>query len=421
MPTMPAQTLTTACQLVAKAQQMRESQPALRYTNDEEYNVFDALDIFHKEVKHSAFLADLLNPKGLHRLKSIFLDEFLKQAQIPNGPLSNWYVTAEESHDFGRWDIALHGKVEGRPALILIENKINAAEGQRQLDRYLEGAQQHRNKYASADTWLIFLTPDGRAAKSCRQPNGACLLTWSYHQHIDRWLRACLPHTKAIPRLHYVLQQYFDLLAFYHNVHMQKSLNEKLALHLISNNLIDEAFAVQDALGQAQVELQLLFWQDLEEQLTLCKLPLTTDADDYYTRERVEDCYFKSRRTRKYGIGIELLNQSRDSKQLILWIELNNDLKFSTYLYQKGQFKTREEFRKAKFGREELQQFANNLKLPLDSKEHDLFSPPFTSPNIQFLPFQLDDMKLLAQPAERQAIAKKIALEAKRIYQKFPR
>ena len=418
---MPALTLATARQLVAKAQQMRDSQLALRPTNHEEYNVFDALDTAHQELKHSAFLADLLNPHGLHRLKSIFLNEFLKQAQIPNDPLSNWHITAEESHDFGRWDIALHGEVDGRPALILIENKINAAEGQRQLDRYFEAARQHRNNYAPADTWLIFLTPDGRAAQSCRQPNGACLLTWSYHEHIDRWLRACLPHTKAIPRLNYVLQQYFDILAHYHNVHMEKTLYEKLAQHIISNNLIDEAATVQSALEQACVELQLLFWQELEQQLLLCKLPLTNDADFYYNRERVEDCYFKNRRARGYDIGIELLKQARDNKQLILWIELDRELKFSTYLYHKGQIKTEADFRKGKFGKDELQQFAKNLKLPLDLDEQNLLSPPFTSRNIQFLPFLLDEMKLISQPDERKAIAKKIALEAKGLYQKFPR
>ena len=135
-----------------------------------------------------------------------------------------WRVTSEESHRHGRWDIALHGRVEGRPALVIVENKINAAEGYRQLDRYLQAAQEHAGNYALADTWLIFLTPDGRAAQSYRQAGDATLLTWSYHEQIRRWLATCLPRTHAVPRLHYVLEQYLDLLTVYHNHHVQQTL-----------------------------------------------------------------------------------------------------------------------------------------------------------------------------------------------------
>ena len=41
-----------------------------------DYNVFDVLEA--KEVKHSKFIASLLDPKGLHYQGDLFLREFVK-------------------------------------------------------------------------------------------------------------------------------------------------------------------------------------------------------------------------------------------------------------------------------------------------------------------------------------------------------
>lgn len=309
--------------------------------------------------------------------------------------------------------------MQGRPALVLIENKINAAEGHRQLDRYLQAAREHAEAYAPADTWLIFLTPDGRSAESCRQPNGALLLNWSYHEHIRAWLMACLPHACPNTRLHPVLVQYLDLLTTYHTQHVRQSLSEQLAHHLLQHDLLTEAAAVQDALVQARIELQLLFWQDLEQQLHQAGLPLAKEVDGYYSHRHVTDCYRKSRVGRNYGIAIELLRQERDHKQLLLCLDVDRDLSFGIYLFQRGEAKTATDFRRSKFGRDQLLQFAEALQVPFEPEEQLLLAPPLKSCKLQFLPFELTDMQRLAQPAERQALIKKLALETKRLYTKF--
>ena len=37
------------------------------------YNVFSVLNIENREIYHSRFLADLLNPNGLHNQRNLFL------------------------------------------------------------------------------------------------------------------------------------------------------------------------------------------------------------------------------------------------------------------------------------------------------------------------------------------------------------
>ena len=41
-------------------------------------NIFEVLNIINAEIRHSNFLAWLLNPKGSHNLKDLFLKWFLK-------------------------------------------------------------------------------------------------------------------------------------------------------------------------------------------------------------------------------------------------------------------------------------------------------------------------------------------------------
>jgi hypothetical protein len=407
--------------LLTHAQQLcHDAQTHRLVVYDDAYNIFTVLGIREQETKHTTLLADLLNPDGQHGTGASFLLPFLKKVGIPVLSATDWQVTTEETHAYGRWDIALHGRVQGRPVLVLIENKINAAEGHRQLDRYLQAAQEHAGAYAPADTWLIFLTPDGRAAQSCGQPNGACLLTWSYHQEIRTWLTACLPRTQPNPALHHVLHQYLDLLTDYHNRHVQQTLSEKLASHLVQHNLLAEADAIQDALIQARIELQLLFWQELEQQLLHYKLPVVTDVDYRYSRERITNCYRKSRGSSGYGIAIKLLHQEHDHKQLLLWIELGkHTMGFGVYLYQRGQLKSTTDFRRSKFGRVQLQQFADTLGLETEN-DGALLYPPLTKCPTQFVPLELADMQQLAQPTWRQALVKGIALEAKRLVAKFP-
>lgn len=131
------------------------------------FNVFEAIGFVRQEVKHSSFLAFLLDPKQTHDLGDLFLRRFLRKASestnkdsLPpinhDGSLDQTTVHTEVFTDDGRIDILLLNEV-GAWAMI-VENKVWTTEHHDQLGRY------HRSVKASHPGWRVaglYLTPFG--------------------------------------------------------------------------------------------------------------------------------------------------------------------------------------------------------------------------------------------------------------------
>lgn len=110
------------------------------------FNIFDALRITDNEIRHSNFLAFLLDPAESHGqgqlfLKAILMDLF-KKAPTGARPLSPIDL---DGTDLGRVEVArewkqtdLLIKCKEPPFVVVIENKIWAKEGSDQLSRYKE-------------------------------------------------------------------------------------------------------------------------------------------------------------------------------------------------------------------------------------------------------------------------------------------
>lgn len=127
------------------------------------FNVFSALGVARKEVIQSRFLAHLLDPNKHHCQGAIFLDAFLTLIGLSKTSLEQTRrirVATEHSagERLGRMDIVLDCQPDW---LIVIENKVDASEGEQQLSRYAEWLdKQQRYKLKQ----LVFLTPTGREA-----------------------------------------------------------------------------------------------------------------------------------------------------------------------------------------------------------------------------------------------------------------
>ena len=58
----------------------------------ENYNIFNVLNIYSDELSHSAIIGDLLNAKGKHGQKDIFLKLFLEEINSFNEETSYNFV-----------------------------------------------------------------------------------------------------------------------------------------------------------------------------------------------------------------------------------------------------------------------------------------------------------------------------------------
>lgn len=121
-----------------------------------DYNVFDVLET--KEVKHSKFIASLLDPKGLHYQGDLFLREFINACGISDFGLdiSNTQVCRESNNiDIYITDGNKH---------IIIENKLWTGDHDKQVARYIQiiadKIEKGVNKQDLKDRILVlYLTP----------------------------------------------------------------------------------------------------------------------------------------------------------------------------------------------------------------------------------------------------------------------
>jgi PD-(D/E)XK nuclease superfamily len=129
--------------------------------------LFGPMGLGRLEVAHTRTLCWLLNPKAEHGFKNELLKAFLSKVDgHPAMPRSISCVDAErfyrnsDENDCGRTDIWIEGKWNGRKQwLTVIEAKVDASEGERQLDRYDKQIKPRRD--SGWEIQKIFLTPKG--------------------------------------------------------------------------------------------------------------------------------------------------------------------------------------------------------------------------------------------------------------------
>ena len=122
------------------------------------FNLFEAVGAVRHELRHSDFLAFLLDPSRTHGLGAAFLHRFLKAALDFDGiDFGRAYVLREWHHI----DILIVD--EASRFAVIIENKIGTGEHSDQLNRYREVSQSHFPGYQILG---LYLTPDGDNSSS---------------------------------------------------------------------------------------------------------------------------------------------------------------------------------------------------------------------------------------------------------------
>lgn len=128
------------------------------------FNLFEAINITRQEIRHSRFLAFLLDPAALHGLGDRFLRAILVAVlgDHPNAPISRLDATiadlagATVHCERDHFDVTV--QLPSLQLLFVIENKIGATESTEQLATYRTRA---TSRYPELRFLGCFLTPDG--------------------------------------------------------------------------------------------------------------------------------------------------------------------------------------------------------------------------------------------------------------------
>ena len=195
--------------LLKQAALLKDKIDALASASGESFNIFTILDRETDEVKtHSAMIADLLNPGGLHGQGTVFACLFFEQLEIEIDDMRSARVSAEvDTAGHGRIDILF----ETDNLCIVIENKIFANDQPGQMERYYDYA---HSKHADDRVKLLYLTLNGSdpGGDSLGEVGLEEITRISYESDIIAWLDACIKEVARIPQIRELLVQYQNLL-----------------------------------------------------------------------------------------------------------------------------------------------------------------------------------------------------------------
>ena len=242
---------------------LKDKYKELATVTGEHFNVFSILGVETDEVStHSAFLADLLNPKGSHRQGSVFLRLFLDECICPQPDTYNNIASFRVTT--GQIDILLKKK----DACIVIENKIYAKDQIRQIERYY---QEVRKEFTEEQIKLVYLTLDGSSPSE--QSRGdlpedrvKCL---SYSKDIINWLEECmkLKEVQRISPIREIVFQYRDLLKQLTGQSTNRRDSMELTKLLIKDKNYELIPDLEKMILEFKVHLQYEFWEELKKQI----------------------------------------------------------------------------------------------------------------------------------------------------------
>jgi hypothetical protein len=178
------------------------------------FNIFEALGVARQELRHSDFLAFVLDPRQPHGLGDRFLKRFLQCAlhgpaeMLPVSPVEIELMSLDHMvpyRELRNIDILLLD--EDQRIAVIIENKIGSGEHSDQLARYLNAV---RRDYAGWRMIPIFLTPDGA------EPSDLAYLAIDYGTVSEIILNLAESRRSNLePEVYGLLQHYAKLLRRY--------------------------------------------------------------------------------------------------------------------------------------------------------------------------------------------------------------
>lgn len=303
----------------------------------ENFNIFRILRRETREVEtHSAFIAELLNPKGSHGMKDAFLKLFVKQFEVKNTPtnqddLLRTEIKMEEVTNNGRIDIVI--KFRNR-LKVVIENKIYADDQGQQLVRYckdypgchlfyltLFGINPSHGSITWKDDERINLKDkewykDATYNKERNEHTlveGIHFFKISYQKNILEWLELCQKEAATKPLLRETIAQYIYLIK--HLTHQTMSeVHKNEIIEAIVNNpdYIESAEEVQSNWTSIRFRIIENVMSELSK-LEVCKINnLKFETDPDYKVGMAESSFYFFRENWRCCICFEFTTDFED-------------------------------------------------------------------------------------------------------------
>ena len=202
-------------QEVASICALEQAQQEERNRKGENFNLFSILSIERYELKHSALIANLLDPEGSHGCGDAFLRAFFEialkgtaypfESSTPLDSRTEHYTGPIAGDTGGRIDILVKSSHYG----LIIENKIYAGDQDKQLIRY----DNYGKEIFGADGYLlVYLTLYGydasKESTATKSAEEVGYLRLSYAEDILRWLEQCARLAYDKPLVRESLNQY---------------------------------------------------------------------------------------------------------------------------------------------------------------------------------------------------------------------
>ena len=243
---------------VASICALEQAQQEERNRKGENYNLFSILNIERYELKHSALIANLLDPKGSHGCGDAFLRAFfeiaLKGTAYPfeSSTLPDSYTEHYTGPIVGDTGGLIDILVKSSRYGLIIENKIYAGDQDKQLTRY---DNYGKETFGAGRYHLVYLTLYGddasKESTATKSAEEVAYLRLSYAENILRWLEQCARLADNKPLVRESLNQYIRTIKqlTYQDMN-QKNIRKIIDLAVDHPEVVATLSSKRDAIAQ---------------------------------------------------------------------------------------------------------------------------------------------------------------------------
>jgi len=257
---------------------VEENKKYIKQTGKNDYNILSIANKNSSELMHSKILASLLNVEGLHYQDDLFLKIFLKILNINDFDSKNSKLEIEKSgrkQEDGRIDIYL---TDGNTHLV-IENKINASDQEKQIERYIDIIYKDFPEIESNNLYIIYLSKNRKLPSKlslgrfkidnnyiCENSGDKIAIFKSIHyeKEILSFVDECINEVNNISNLKEALITYKQVIEKIVKKYKKKGI--QMDNFLIENpTILKEAFVFNKSFSKMMGKLIYKFFKELEE------------------------------------------------------------------------------------------------------------------------------------------------------------